>query len=315
MRVLVAGASGVIGNRLLPLLASVGHDVVALARSSNRAVALERTGTKIVIADALDRDAVARAVDESAPDAIVNMLTAIPAELNPRKLAKDFEQTNLLRTIGTKNLVEAGQRTGVQQVISQGLAYAYDPNGGDLAGEDTPFWRQPPKQFVPVLAALRELEQRTQEANGLVLRFGHLYGPGSAFAADGSFTKQVQAGKVPLISGGNATFSFTHAHDAATSIVAALDKNVSGALNIVDDEPAQMNEWLPVLADILGAKPPKGAPAAIAKLAVGGWGVAFMTQLRGADNARAKSTLGWRPRYASWRDGFVSELGSDIAAS
>lgn len=314
MRILVAGASGVVGNRLLPLLASVGHDVTVLARSASRASAL-RTGAAIVIADALDRQAVDRAVAEANPDVIVNMLTAIPAEINPRKLAKEFHQTNLLRTEGTRNLIEAGKKVGVQRIISQGLAYAYDPNGADLANEDTPFWRQPPKQFAPVLAALQELEQRTAEANGLVLRFGHLYGPGSIYAADGSFVKQVKAGKVPLVGGGTAVFSFTHSHDAATAIVAALDKDVSGALNIVDDDPAPMSEWLPVLADILGAKPPKGAPAAIAKLAVGGWGVAFMTQLRGASNARARLALDWKPRHASWRTGFASELKNAAATA
>ncbi|HEY5835065.1 NAD-dependent epimerase/dehydratase family protein [Streptomyces sp.] len=315
MRVLVAGGSGVIGRKLLPLLTSVGHDVVVIARSGKRVVRLESTGAKIVIADALDRDAVLRAVDEAGPDAIVNMLTAIPSELNPRRLAKEFEQTNLLRTVGTRNLIEAGERSGVRQVISQGLAYAYEPDGSGLANEDTSFWTRPPKQFVPVLAALKELEQRTQAASGLVLRFGHLYGPGSIYASDGSFVQQVKAGKVPLVGGGTSTFSFTHAHDAATAIVAALDKTVSGALNIVDDDPVRMSVWLPVLADILGAKAPKGAPAAIAKLAVGGWGVAYMTRLRGADNARAKLALDWRPRHASWRDGFAAELkGKAVAA-
>lgn len=315
MRVLVAGGSGVIGRKLLPLLASVGHDVFVLARSSSRASQLERTGAKVVTGDALDNQAVQRAVEQAGPDAIVNMLTAIPAEVNPRKLSTDFAQTNLLRTTGTANLIEAGKRAGVQQVISQGLAYAYEPGGAGLANEDTPFWSRPPKQFVPVLAALKELEQRTGDAGGLVLRFGHLYGPGSIYAADGSFVRQVKAGKVPVVGGGTATFSFTHSHDAATAIVAALDKSASGALNIVDDSPAQVSEWLPALAEMLGAKKPSGAPAALARMAVGGWGVAYMTQLRGADNARAKLTLDWRPRYASWRDGMAAELKDKAVAA
>jgi nucleoside-diphosphate-sugar epimerase len=315
MRVLVAGATGVIGRQLVPLLKSVGHDVVAMARSGNRAVSMERTGTKIVIADALDRDAVFKAVREASPDVIVNMLTAIPATINPRRLAKDFEQTNRLRTIGTRNLVEAGQEVGVQRFVSEGLAYAYDPNGAGPADEDVPFWPNPPKQFVPVLAAIKELEQRTRDAGGLVLRFGHLYGPGSIYAPDGSFVAQVRGGKVPLVGGGTSVFSFTHSHDAATAIVASLDKNVTGALNVVDDAPAPMSEWLPVLADLLGAKKPKPAPAAVARLAVGGWGVAFMTQLRGADNTRAKLSLDWRPRYESWRAGFAAELGGAKAAA
>jgi nucleoside-diphosphate-sugar epimerase len=314
MRVLVAGGSGVIGRQLLPLLASVGHDVTVLARSGKRAAEFERTGAAIVTGDALDRQAVLRAVDLAAPDAIVNMLTAIPAELNPRKLSRDFAPTNLLRTVGTSHLVEAAGRTGVRRVISQGLAYAYEPGGDGPADEDTPFWGRPPRQFAPVLAALRELERRTGDAGGLVLRFGHLYGPGSIYAPDGSFVRQVRAGKVPVVGGGTATFSFTHAHDAATAIVAALDKNASGALNVVDDDPAQVREWLPALAQVLGARRPPAAPALLARAAVGGWGVAYMTRLRGADNTRAKGTLDWRPRYTSWRDGFTAELAHTTAA-
>lgn len=307
MRVLVAGATGVIGSQLIPLLGSVGHEVIALTRSDGTRTAT-RSGVQIVTADALDRTAVTQAVRAAAPDAIVNMLTAIPAELNPKHLAREFAQTNLLRTVGTANLVQAGKAAGTRRFVSQGLAYAYDPAGRGPANEDAPMWRRPPKQFGPVVAALTELERQTRAFDGLVLRFGHLYGPGSIYATDGSFVRQVRAGKVPLVGGGTATFSFTHAHDAATAIVAALDRDISGALNIVDDEPAAMSEWLPVMARILQAPKPKSAPAGLARLAVGGWGVAFMTQLRGADNAKAKMTLDWRPRYATWRTGFAGDL-------
>ena len=159
-----------------------------------------------------------------------------------------------------------------------------------------------------MLAALTDLERQTQAVGGTVLRFGHLYGPGSVYASDGSFVAAVRAGKIPLVGGGTATFSFTHAQDAASAIVAALDKPSGPALNVVDDDPAPMHTWLPVLADILGAKAPKSAPAAVARLAVGGWGVAFMTRLRGADNVRAKLVLDWKPRHSSWRTGFADEL-------
>ncbi|HEX6967880.1 MAG TPA: NAD(P)-dependent oxidoreductase [Micromonosporaceae bacterium] len=308
MRVLVAGATGVIGRQLIPLLTSSGHEVIGLARSRARADVVEQTGAKLVVADALDRTALTKAVRDAKPDAVVHLLTAIPAAINPRRLAKDFAVTNRLRTEGTRNLLDAATESGARRVITQGLAYAYDPSGSGPANEDAPFWQNPPKQFAPVLAALKELEEVTNQANGLVLRFGHLYGPGSIYAKEGSFTQQVRAGKVPLVGGGTSTFSFTHAHDAASAIVAALDKDVTGALNVVDDEPARMSEWLPFLAKLLQAPAPKGAPAALAKLAVGGWGVAFMTQLRGADNARARLSLDWRPRYGSWREGFTAEL-------
>ncbi|MFP3989697.1 NAD(P)-dependent oxidoreductase [Streptomyces sp. E11-3] len=299
MRVLVAGATGVVGRALLPLLTSVGHEVTALSRTP-------RQGT--VVADALDRSALHRAVREAAPDAVVHLLTAIPAEVNPRRLARDFALTNRLRTEGTRNLYEAARDAGATKVVAQGLAYAYDPEGEGPATEDAPLWRRPPRQFAPVLAALRELEERTTDAGGTVLRLGHLYGPGSSYAADGSFVRQVRAGKVPLVGGGGSVFSFTHAHDAATAVVAALDKPHTGPLNIVDDTPVPLRDWLPELARMLDAPAPKAAPAVLARMAVGGWGVAFMSKLRGADNARARLSLDWRPRYPVWREGFAAEL-------
>ncbi|MFI7633605.1 NAD-dependent epimerase/dehydratase family protein [Nonomuraea sp. NPDC049400] len=307
MRVLVAGATGVIGGQLVPLLSVVGHEVLGLVRPGGDTASLEAAGARVVVADALDRDGLRTAVRQAAPDAVVNMLTAIPAQIDPKHLARDFALTNRLRTEGTKNLIEAAPGA---RLISQGLAYTYQPGDG-LADEDAPLWRTgTPKQFVPVLDALVELEHLTTRAGGLVLRLGHLYGLGSIYAADGSFVRQVRAGKVPLVGGGNAVFSFIRADDVATAVAAALDKpDVTGVLNIVDDRPAPVREWLPELAAILGARAPKKAPAALARLAVGSWGVAFMNQLRGADNSRARLRLDWRPRYASVTDGFAAELG------
>ncbi|HEY3506581.1 MAG TPA: NAD(P)-dependent oxidoreductase [Actinocatenispora sp.] len=306
MRVLVAGATGVIGRQLVPLLTAVGHEVVGLSRSAAAREALTRSGAAVVTADALDRAAVTTAVRDAAPDAVVNMLTAIPAALNPRRMGRDFALTNRLRTEGTRNLLDAA---GGRRIVSQGLAYSYQPAAG-LADEDAPLWTErTPAQFRPVLAALGELERATREAGGLVLRLGHLYGPGTAYAPDGSLVAQVRAGKLPLVGGGHAVFSFTHAHDAATAVVAALDRPaVGGVLNVVDDAPAPAYEWLPALARILGAPEPKTAPAALARLAVGGWGVAYLNELRGANNARARLALSWRPRHRSWADGFAAEL-------
>lgn len=272
MRVLVAGATGVIGRRLVPVLAAAGHEVVGLVRSRADAGRLAATGATAVVADALDRGRVEQAVRQARPEAIVTMLTAIPAQINPRRLARDFALTNRLRTEGTRHLLEAGSAVGVQRFISQGLAYAYQP-AEKLAEEDAPLWtRGTPRQFAPVLSALRELERLTAMApGGLVLRLGHLYGPGTVYAPDGSFTRQVRAGKVPLVGGGNAVFSFTHADDVASAVVAALDRpDVTGVLNVVDDSPAPLHEWLPAFAAMLRAPAPKPAPAWLAQLAVGG---------------------------------------------
>ena len=308
MRVLVAGATGVIGRQLTPLLVSVGHEVVALTWRPGSTAAVEALGGRAVTGDVLDRVSVARALRTVQPEAIVHMATAIPAAIDPRRLAADFSTTNRLRAEGTRNLLETAADLGVRRFITQGVAYAYDPAGSGPATEDEPLWSSPPKQFAPVLAALRDAEALTTSAGGTVLRLGHLYGPGSSYAADGTFAGQVRSRKVPVVGGGTAVFSFTHSHDAATAVVAALDRDVAGALNVVDDEPVTLKEWLPEYALLLRAEEPRRVPAGVVRLAVGAWGVAFMTRLRGADNARAKALLDWKPRYGSWLTGMTEEL-------
>jgi nucleoside-diphosphate-sugar epimerase len=304
MRVLIAGATGVIGRQLVPLLTAVNHEVVALARSRDRAASLR--GAEILEVDLLNQSAVAKAVAGSAPDAVVHLATAIPGAINPKTLARDFALTDQLRTEGTRNLLDAAREAGATKFITEGLAYAYAPAAG-LANEDAPLWLNPPKQFAHALEALLDLERQTREAGGLALRFGHLYGPGSAYAPDGSITQQIKARKMPVAGQGDSVFSFIHAHDAATAIVAALDKDATGVLNVVDDEPAPLREWLPGVAKLLNAPPPQRVPALLVRLGAGGWGAAFMTRLRGADNSRARLTLNWRPRYTSWREGFSAQ--------
>jgi nucleoside-diphosphate-sugar epimerase len=308
MHVFVAGATGVIGRQLLPLLTSQGNEVIGLARSYGAAVEVETLGAVVAEADALDSDALSRVIKDAAPDAVVHLLTAIPARINRRRMSRDFAQTNRLRTEGTRNLLYAAEQAGAKRIITEGLSCIYEPNTWVPATEVAPFWRDPPRQFAPVLAALRSLEERTRQADGLVLRLGQLYGHGTVYGRHGSFVRQVQAGKMPIIGSGDGTFSFTHVGDAASAVAAALHSHVRGALNVVDDEPAPVREWLPILASLLEAPPPQHVPVALARLAAGGWGVAFMTQLRGADNTRARGILDWAPRYSSWRQGFAAEL-------
>jgi nucleoside-diphosphate-sugar epimerase len=314
MRILIAGATGAIGRQLTDQLLTAGHEVVGLARSKGRALDLEARGVTMVYGDALDRDWVKSAVGQAAPDAVVHLLTAIPASPNPKRVDQEFALTNRLRTEGTRNLVDAATAAGVKRVITQSIAFVNEQGQGP-ADENAPFLSNPPKAYRPVLKAVEDLEQITTEAGGLVLRFGHLYGPGTGFATDGSFVAQVRAGKVPLISGGHSVFSFTHTADAASAIVAALSVEPGAAvLNVVDDEPAPVHVWLPELARILGAAKPKSAPAALARMAIGGWGILYMTGLRGADNARARRVLSWEPRHSSWRTGFAAELGGAATA-
>ncbi|GIG66831.1 NAD-dependent epimerase/dehydratase family protein [Phytomonospora endophytica] len=287
MRVLIAGSTGVIGRALVPLLATTGHEAIGLSRSQG--------------VDLLDPAAVRKAVRQASPDAVLHMATAIPAQLNPAKFDRDFALTNRLRTEGVRNLIGAATEIGVPRIITQGVAFAYRPGEGH-ANEDVPLWTEgAPKKFAPAVEALASLERQTTEAGGLVLRFGHLHGPGTAFYADGSFPTAIRAGRMPLVGEGRSVFSFTHTHDAATAIIAALDKpNVTGALNVVDDEPRPIRDWLPEFARSLGAPAPRRLPVWLARLVVGSFGVVFMNGLRGADNARARLTLDWRPRHATF---------------
>jgi nucleoside-diphosphate-sugar epimerase len=308
MKVLVAGATGAIGRQLVPLLAAAGHDVTGTARSVPGPGTPGAGTVHLRAVDALDRAAVFAVVRETAPDAVVHMLTAIPQTLHPRRLVAGLAQTNRLRTEATRHLLDAAAENGVRRVIVQGLAYAYDPAPSGTAGEDELLWQNPPKQFAPAVAALTELERRTRQADGIVLRLGHLYGPGTIYAPDGSFTAAVRARKVPLVGAGASVFSFTHVHDAATAVLVALGTEYVGPLNIVDDDPAPIGTWLPVLAGLLDAPSPRRVPTWLARIVLGGWGTAFMTRLRGADNTRARLTLDWQPRVGSWRDGFADEL-------
>jgi nucleoside-diphosphate-sugar epimerase len=309
MRVLVAGASGAIGRQLLPLLDGVGHETIALAHRATVRVANGHT----VVADALDRDAVVTAVSEFEPEAVVNLLTAIPPALNPRRFEQEFALTNRLRTEGTANLVVATR--GVR-MIAESVAFAYGPPGRGIADESRPLWVEGPRPFRPAVRALEELERITAETGGVALRFGHLVGPGTGFAPDGSVTEAVRARKLPLVGDGSGVFSFIHTHDAATAIVAALDRtDVLGALNVVDDVPLPTGVWLPEFAHRLGVSEPRRIPEWVARLAAGSFGAAFLNGLTGADNARARSELDWRPRYSRVSEAWEADFGSALAPS
>jgi nucleoside-diphosphate-sugar epimerase len=250
---------------------------------------------------------VAKAIRAASPEVIVHMLSAIPDPVDPRHLARDMAPTNRLRTQGTANLLAAADGA---RVIAQGVAYAYDPTGSPVKDEDTPLWHHPPTQFAPVVAAARNMERRVTAAGGLVLRLGHLYGPGSSYDPDGGgLTRRLRAGRLPLIGDGASLFSFVHGHDVATAILAAVEHPTArGALNVVDDQPTLVHDWLPEMAEVLGAPAPRHVPVWLAGLFVGGWGVAYMTGLAGASNALARQLLDWKPTYPSWRAGLTADL-------
>jgi nucleoside-diphosphate-sugar epimerase len=284
MRVLIAGGTGAIGRRLIPLLLAQGHEVTTFSRSGRPVV-----GASSIATNALDPAAVQQVVTLAQPDVVINLLTAIPDPVNPRKMGEQFALTNQLRGEGTRNLLACAPGP----VVAESIAFAYAPGDG-LADEDAPLWRNPPQQFAAVLDGVRSLEELTRAAGGTVLRVGHLHGPGTTFGPGGGTRKVVQSHKLPVVGGGTAVFSFAHVDDVAEAFAAALT-GPPGTYNIADSEPAPVAAWLPSYAEGLGAKPPGRVPAGLAKLAVGGWGVAFMTQLRGADNRRARQDLGWTP--------------------
>ncbi|MDP3890134.1 NAD(P)-dependent oxidoreductase [Nocardioides sp.] len=301
MKVLVAGGTGVVGQQLVPLLLEEGHDVVTLAGSSTRA---SSQPADTIVANALDRDSVVAAVGRVDPDAVIQLLTAIPRRIRPRNFARDMATTNRLRSEGTRHLLAAAPTA---RLITQGVAFLYEPAPG-LASEARPLWETGPRPIRPVVEALRTAEQLTLDAGGAVLRFGHLYGPHTHLAHDGDFTDQVRRGRMPLVAGGASVFSFTHTADAARAVVTALRNEAHGIYNVDDDEPAPLEVWLPEFARLLGAPSPRRVPGWAASLLGGSWGRAYLGSLVGADNRRATEELGWRPSRSSWRGGFPEML-------
>lgn len=296
MRVLVAGASGAIGRALLPALRAAGHDVIGMARSERGRETVARLAAEPVVADALDRDAVARAVDAARPDAVVLELTAIPNDLDPRKVDRQFAVTNRLRTDGTANFLAAG----APRVVSQSVAFAYR-RGSGLATEEEPIDLDPPRPYGSIAAALHRGDEMVVGAGGTVLRYGHLYGPGTHYAPGGGIHEAVRGRRMPVVGDGGGCFSFVHVDDAASATVAAVEHAPGGIVHVVDDDPAPVREWLPALADETGAPAPRRVPALVARVATSPYGVHFATTLRGASNARAGDVLGWRPAHPSWR--------------
>jgi nucleoside-diphosphate-sugar epimerase len=284
MRVLVAGATGVLGRELMPALAAAGHEAQGFSR---------RGGEGLRAIDALDIDAVAGLAASFRPDAVVNLLTAIPEDVNPRKVAAAFAPTNRLRAEGTRNLIASAPEAFH---VAESIAFIYDPAPG-LATEDDPVWADPPAPFVPILAAVDTMERATLDAGGAVLRLGYLHGPGTGFAPEGSMTKLVRKRQMPLGGASASMLPFLHTADAAAAFVAVLERRERGILNVVEDDPAPMHEWLPAYAKRIGAKPPRKLPVWLVRMAAGPYGVAFLNDIRGSSNARAKQALGWAPRH------------------
>jgi nucleoside-diphosphate-sugar epimerase len=308
MRILVAGATGGLGRSLVPKLIAAGHEVTAMIRSKSSVGPVRAQGAEVVFADGLDADAVKAAVAEASPEVVVHQMTALKAGMDFKKFDQSFALTNRLRTEGTDNLLAAARATGVRRFVAQSYAGWNLAHGGSVTKtEDEPLDPDPLPAFRSTLDAIRHVESVVTgdpAVEGVVLRYASFYGPTAALGKGGQVVELVRKRRLPLIGDGGGVWSFIHYDDAADATVRAVEAGAPGIYQIADDDPAAVNVWLPELARILGAKPPRRLPAWLARFAVGDLGVSMFTQSRGASNAKAKAELGWQPGYSSWREGF-----------
>lgn len=309
MRIFVAGATGAVGRALVPALVAAGHTVTGMTRSPDKAGAIRRAGAEPVVADGLNARAVRAAVIAARPDAIVHQMTDLAAVTDLRHFDRAFANTNRLRTEGTDHLLAAAREAEVKRFIAQSFCgWTFAREGGAIKTETDALDPDPPRELARTLDALRYLEQVVTTSihpEGIVLRYGSFYGPDTGMFSR-AMIEELRHRRVPRIGNGAGWWSFVHVDDTASAVVAALEHGRPGQVyNIVDDDPAQVSEWLPALAATLGAKPPFHIPAWVGRLLAGEHMVSMMTQVRAASNARAKQELGWQPAYPSWRQGFA----------
>lgn len=316
MKVFLAGATGVVGRRLVPMLVEAGHSVVGTTTDAGRADLLRSLGAEPAVVDGLDRDGVAEAVRKAEPEAVVNQMTALAGMgTNMRKMDRYFAVTNRLRTEGTAHLLEAARAVGARRFITQSYnSWNNIREGGPVKTEADPLDPDPPRHLRETARAIQQQEKMVGAADGLetvVLRYGSFYGPGTSVSTDesGYILDAIRKGRFPIVGQGTGVWSWLHIDDAALSCLVAVDSRATGIFNIADDEPAPVSEWLPYLCEAIGARPPRRVPLWLGRLAGGPVLVAMMESIRGADNGKARRELGWIPRWPTWRQGFRSGLG------
>jgi nucleoside-diphosphate-sugar epimerase len=308
MRIFVAGATGAVGRRLVPKLVRAGHEVVGSTTSGRKVDALRQMGAEPVVMDALDATAVRAAVETARPEVVVHELTALNVEQNIKNPDQTFALTNRLRTEAVDHLIVAARAAGAKRFVSQSFTGWNNPRTGVAVKDETDGLDPDPVPATrKTMAAFVHLEKVTTEAadlGGIALRYGLFYGPGTGFAQDGEMVELVRKRKLPVVGGGTGVWSFVHIDDAATATMMAIEAGVPGVYNIVDNEPARVSEWLPYLAEVIGAKTPMKLPGWLAKPMLGEAGMSMMTKIRGSSNLKARTTLGWQPAFPSWRQGF-----------
>lgn len=307
MRVFIAGATGAIGRPLVRRLLAAGHDVTGTTRTQERAAALRAAGAEAVVLDALDAAALREAVLAARPEVVVNQLTDLSAPLNPRRYARWIASTQRLRREATATLLDAARAAGARRIVVQSVSFVTAAEGPWVHDEEAPLLTGAP-ELIEAVAAMEGSVTGAAGIEGLVLRYGYFYGPGTAFAPGGQNAELIAKRRFPIVGSGEGRWSFVHVEDAADATVLALAPGgPTGILNVVDDEPAPMRAWVPALAQALGAPPPRTVPVWLAKLAAGPFAVHGATTMRGASNARARELLGWQPAHASWREGFPEQ--------
>jgi nucleoside-diphosphate-sugar epimerase len=320
MKVFLAGATGALGRVLVPQLVAHGHEVVGMTRSASKQDLVRSLGARPVVADALDPDAVAQAVASAEPEVIVHELTALSGKMSLRDArhpdrASMAKMTNRLRTEATDHLLAAGRAVGARRFVAQSFgAFGFARTGGPVLTEDDPLDPDPPGPRQPGLEAILYLERavtRIEWGEGLALRYGGFYGPGTSIslAPDAVMAAPIRKRRFPIIGDGGGVHSYVHIDDAAAATAIAVERGLPGVYYVVDDDPAPVREWLPVLASALGAKPPRRVPRWLGRLLAGETATVMMTDVRGASNEKAKRELGWQLRYPSWRQGFARGLG------
>jgi 2-alkyl-3-oxoalkanoate reductase len=316
MKIFLAGGSGAIGKRLVPLLVASGHEVVASTTSEGKLGALGEAGAAGVVLDVLDRNAVMAAVMRAEPDVVIHQATALAELGSLRNLDKAFAHTNRIRTEGTDHLLEAARAAGARRFIAQSFTgWPNEKKGKMIKTEEDPLDADPLPPARETMVAIRHLEKVVTEARdieGVVLRYGGFYGPGTSLDKDGPHAEAVRKRRFPIVGEGTGVWSFIHIEDVAEATALAVERGAPGLYNIVDDDPAPVCEWLPVLAEAVGAPPPRHAPVWLGRVLAGSLAVSMMTEMRGSSNAKAKRELRWAPRYSSWRQGF-SGLASEPA--
>jgi len=312
MRIFVAGGTGALGQHLLPQLVAAGHDVTALTRSDAKSAIVRAAGAEPVVGDALDRDSAVAAVRAARPEVVIHQLTALTNATNFRQFDKEFALTNRLRTEGIDNLLAGAQAAGARRFVAQSFAgWPVERTGGRIKTEADPFDPNPPANQRRSMAAIQYLEKQLANADleGIALRYGGFYGPGSNMTRDGEIAELIRKRRFPIVGNGQGVWTFCHLEDGASATVAAVERGAPGVYNVGDDEPIEIATWLPAYARAIGAPAPRHVPTWLGRLLAGEVVVSMMTRVRGASNARAKAAFDWKPHYATFREGFATGLG------